>query len=181
MSVVNKRERLSSRWRFWLGYILSLLVVSAIVYFALGAAERSEEAELTELQRLRNRNSYWEKMANLTANIDKYEGLALKGNSDDNYELKNLESKIDEEIKLVKGELNTQLAVMELPDKVLEGLNNYYSLVKLFKEQVEELTKNIEEAKTKDCAQELKDLKKEHKDEIKDLKTEITLLKMQLQ
>ncbi len=178
MTIVNKHERTNSRWRFWIGYILSLLVVSLTVYFTLGAAKSSARSEETELERLRSRNDYWEKMANVTTNIDQFRALSLKAGDKDNYEITNLEVLINEDIGSIKGELNKQIAAMEYPDKVLRGLANYFAFTKSYKDDVKKASDDNEKKLKLEHKEEMTSLKNEHKADIQELKTKIQILEM---
>ena len=96
MSIVNKTERLDSRWRFWVGYILSLLIVSLTVFFTLGASKQEEKSELTDLDILRNRDEFWTKMALLAIDLDELKDLSqiLNPSSENSGKIIKLKSKI---------------------------------------------------------------------------------------
>ncbi|MEP7321561.1 MAG: hypothetical protein ABI761_06565 [Saprospiraceae bacterium] len=183
MTITNKRIRMNSRWRFWLGYVLSLFVFGVTIYFALGASKQADKSEESELQKLRNRNVYWERMANLATNLNNYRDLSQKQDLDSGDENKksDLESKIENEIHLLKIEFERNIAAMDNPDKVLTGFVNYSGLIKALDKTIKENSENLKEKLKEHCELEKKELKNDFKDEINDLKDQIKMLQMQAQ
>lgn len=174
MSIVNKTERLDSRWRFWVGYILSLLIVSLTVFFTLGASKQEEKSELTDLDILRNRDEFWTKMALLAIDLDELKDLSqiLNPSSENSGKIIKLKSKIKEQIISLQGEfLNTPS--LEYPDKVLRGFVNYSQLMESMLEQVRTMKEETIQKERDDCANKIKELKADHKQEMSDLRAQL--------
>ena len=180
MAIVNKRERLNTRWRFWLGYIVSLLAVSLTVYFTLRASETEARSGESDMERMQKRDAYWEQLATLALDLN-----ALK----DKTQLVNPTTAVFNEIVDLRSRIKKQIESMQIafsnapsmeyPDKVLKGFINYSQLMEALDEQIDKMKDEITESEQRKCEDEKNELKRDHKDIVKDLKRDIEMLKMQ--
>ncbi len=69
MTIVNKHERLNSRWRFWLFYLSSLILGGTIVFFTIAAQEKSDKGVKSTLELLKERDAMWMTVSDMASKL----------------------------------------------------------------------------------------------------------------
>ncbi|MEZ4959576.1 MAG: hypothetical protein R2830_07155 [Saprospiraceae bacterium] len=168
--VANKKQISDAKKRFWLGYLLSLLLAGVLMYYSVRLPDIDKKVQNAEIARMKQRDNMWSKMAEAASALNKIYEINQRNEGSIDYS-------IEDQTKVDKLQLDIEKAFSEINkicindptgyqdvEEVLKGAKGYNLLInKGRRDLVSNLSGACEKVK-QECEKEKDKLESEKKD-----------------